>query len=98
VNVGEGEQGYDDMVSAFRDNMRGSYLRIIMINPLHESVPSTIAMMQVTCNRFTAEDVEEQWTRLRGLWNTHLRDVLGSLIGPGSDGDARRFARCSVNS
>ena len=80
------------MVDAYENNVRACYLRIIVINPLHENVPSVIVMLQATCNRFTAEDVDVQWTRLRELWQKHLRPVPGVLIGPGSDGDERRFS------
>ena len=80
------------MVDAYENNVKACYLRIIVINPLHENVPSVIVMLQATCNRFTAEDVDVQWTRLRELWQKHLRPVLGVLIGPGSDGDERRFS------
>ena len=91
VRVGVGEEGYNNMVKAYQQNKRACYIRIIMINPLHEKVPSVIVMVQATCNCFTAADVAEQWDRLRTLYRTHLRHVLGVLIGPGSDGDARRF-------
>jgi hypothetical protein len=100
VHVGEGVAGYNNMVNAFQHNMRASYLRIIMINPLHERVPSVIAMMQATCNRFSKGDVDDQWRRFRVLYNVHLRPVLGMLVGPGSDGDERRFTlqRASMTS
>ena len=48
MHVGVGEDGYNNMVNAYNDNVRSSYLRIITINPLHEDVPSVICMLQTT--------------------------------------------------
>ena len=83
------------MRDAFTSRVRAGYCRLIVANPLHPGLPKLILMVQATCNRFKAEDVRNQWTRLDQLWNraggVNLRTILGPLIGHGSDGDARRF-------
>ena len=90
VHVWEGAAGYNNMANAFQHNMRASYLRISMINPLHELVPSAIAMMQVTRNRFSKDDVEDQWRRFRVLYNAHLRPVQAVMV---TSGDSRSSER-----
>lgn len=49
-------------------------------------------MLQCTCNGFKADMVRDQWKRIRVLWNRTggLGEILGPLVGHGSDGDARR--------
>lgn len=87
------------MVDACSGRVRGGYCRAIIINPLHPELPKLVVMVQVTCNRFKATDVRDQWRRLYALWYRpdageigNLGKILGPLIGHGSDGDARRYA------
>lgn len=46
--MGDGAEGYNNMIGAYENNVRASYCRIITINPLHEKVPCVIAMLQAT--------------------------------------------------
>ena len=46
--MGDGAEGYNNMIDAYENNVRASYCRIITINPLHEDVPSVICMLQTT--------------------------------------------------
>ena len=57
------------MRDAFTSRVRAGYCRLIVANPLHPGLPKLILMVQATCNRFKAEDVRNQWTRLDQLWN-----------------------------
>ena len=62
----------------------------IMINPLQPGLPKIPIMIMPTCNKFTSKFVKGQWSKLKSLYNKHLCDTLGPLIGHASDGDARR--------
>lgn len=79
---------------AFATFQRGGYGRLMVINPLHPTLPKLAVLFQATCNRFDAAFVRQQWELVQQLWQTHLSapSVLGPLIGHASDGDARR--RC----
>ena len=83
IKVGD---SYADLTEAFQRYTVGSYARVIMINPLHPHLPAFPVFLMPTCNRFTTEDVRAQWIELERLYNQHLLNVLGPLIGesPGS--------------
>ena len=96
--IGDDDGSYERMRCAFTDRVRGGYCRAIIVNPLHPDLPKLVVVVQVTCNRFTAAHVRDQWDRLRALWyrgdageRGNLGKILGPLIGHASDGDARRF-------
>jgi hypothetical protein len=88
--VGNDDGALIRLLDHFSDDKRGCYLRVLMVNPLHERLPSLPLVLQATCNKFTRADVAAQWARARELWKDEFADVL-DLIGHGSDGDGRRF-------
>ena len=63
-----------------------------MVNPLLKGLPKLVLVLQCTCNGFKAPHVKAQWVAIRRLWHRPggLGDILGPLVGHGSDGDARR--------
>jgi hypothetical protein len=79
-------------MSAAAERRRGGFCRAIVVNPLLVGLPKLVLMLQCTCNGFKAAMVRDQWHRIRKLWNRKggLGEILGSLVGHGSDGDARR--------
>ncbi len=89
VHVGMGEDGYNNIVNAFRDLAIGCHARAILINPLHPGYPKVPVLIQPTCNRFDADFVKNQWLQISQFYNEHLR-FIGPLIGQASDGDSRR--------
>ena len=90
VRVGEGEDGYRNIVSAFENSIIGSYGRLIMINTLHPSLPNIPILVMPTCNTFTHKMVEEQLRKAYLYYEKHVESTLGPLVGPSSDGDSRR--------
>ncbi len=76
IVVGDEEMGYNKIANAFRECCKGKYARIIMVNPLHEKLPQLLLACSVTCNRFKANWVREQWERIEVLWNNHVKDNL----------------------
>ena len=90
VPVGEGEEGYENIVNAFRTLKRGTHARAVIINPLHPELPKIPILIQPTCNRFDNQFVRRQWDTIEALYNDYLEDIVGPLIGNASDGDSRR--------
>ena len=90
VNVGEGEEGYNTITSAFQEYKIGSYARAIILNPLHPNLPRVAVLCMPTCNRFDTAFVHRQWQEVQRLYEHDLEPVIGPLIGNSSDGDSRR--------
>ena len=90
VRVGDGEEGYNTIFSAFRNNVIGNYARAIILNPLLPNLPRLPILIMPTCNRFDTEFVHRQWQDIERLFEGELEATLGPLIGHSSDGDSRR--------
>ena len=90
VRVGDGEEGYNTIFSAFRNNIIGNYARAIILNPLLPNLPRLPILIMPTCNRFDTEFVHRQWQDIERLFEGELEATLGPLIGHSSDGDSRR--------
>ena len=88
--VGDGQTGYTNVATAFKTQKIGSYGRVVMICPLHSQLAPVPLLICATCNCFTSDYVRSQWCSLSELCSTHLRQVLGPMIGHASDGDSRR--------
>ncbi len=91
IKVGDGEDGYMRSTSSFEENKIGSLAWAVIINPLHPDMPKISIFMNPTCNRFNAAFVKHQWQGIKCLYDLHLGDTLGPLIGQASDGDARKW-------
>ena len=59
--VGVGEEGYNNIVSAFQDYKIGTHARAMIINPLHPDLPKITVLVHPTCNRFDSAFVRDQW-------------------------------------
>ena len=90
VKVGDGEEGYNNIFSAFRNNVIGNYARAIILNPFLPNLPRLPILIMPTCNRFDTEFVHRQWQEIERLFEDKLEATLGPLIGHSSDGDSRR--------
>jgi hypothetical protein len=88
--VGNGESGYSSIVDSFRMNVKGSFARVIMVNPLHDKLPKLVLVVSCTCNRFNSSWVRNQWETIDTLWQDSCGLVIGPIIGHSSDGDSRR--------
>ncbi|KAL2644061.1 hypothetical protein R1flu_011648 [Riccia fluitans] len=90
VEVGSGESCYSKIVESFEQKIQGSYARVVIVNPLHEKLPSLIVYASVTCNLFTASWVRDHWKGLKQRWDKCCRQVVGPVLDHANDGDARR--------
>ena len=90
VQVGNGEDGYNNITTAFRDLKIANYARAIIVNPLLPNVPKLTLLVMPTCNRFDHKFVYHQWQKTTNLYQEHLESALGPVIGHSSDGDQRR--------
>ena len=90
IPVGDGEDGYNNIVDAFRDMKIGTHARAVIINPIHPDLPKFPILLHATCNRFDSDFVKDQWDRIDVLYREYLEGELGPLIGHSSDGDSRR--------
>ena len=43
--VGFGEYGYNNILKSFRNNRAGRFARVIMVNPLHQILPSFVLVV-----------------------------------------------------
>ena len=89
-HVGNGESGYAAIVDSFRQNDKGSFARVIMVNPLHALLPRLVLAVSSTCNRFNSDWVRNQWNTIDTLWQDSYGPILGPIVGHSSDGDSRR--------
>ena len=88
--VGDGEEAYAQFVEAFQNNGVAGFARVILINPVHQDMPPLVVLLQAVCSKFDHQMVKGQWDSIKQLYNQHLLDVLGPLVGHASDGDSRR--------
>ena len=73
---------YEQLLQMFKDHHIGGYARVIMLNPLHPSLPCMPVYLQCSCNRFNTQHVKQQWDELERLYaDSGLSNVLGPLIG-----------------
>ena len=90
IVIGDGEEGYNTIIQASKSYIIGSYGRLIMINPLHPSLPKIPILIMPTCNTFDNNMVCNQMERIMNNYDKYIAPVLGPLVGPSSDGERRR--------
>ena len=90
VKVEDGEEGFRNIVNAFKEYKIGSFGRAILLNPLHPNLPRIAVLVMPTCNKFDHRFVYRQWQEVKRLYDQELKDIVGPLIGNSSDGDSRR--------
>ena len=82
---------YQGILDLCDDNIIGSYLRIIVIGPLHAGFPMLPLVVQCTNNTFIKNHVMIQWKAVYALAAEFFFDVFRTLpLGNASDGDQRR--------
>lgn len=59
VLVGSGDDGYENIVSMFKSFTQGMYACVVIVNPLHKSLPHLALCAIATCNRFDANWVRQ---------------------------------------
>jgi len=93
VSIGDDDQSFQRMVNSFTNDVRGTYVRIMVVNPLVSWLPKLVCFICSTCNRFDAHPhVSEQWQIASACFKKHLGPLHMEEIGKDSDGDARRYA------
>ena len=91
VVIGDKDDAYEIIEGAWRDYQLAGYLRLMVVNPLHEGLPALAVLAHATCNRFDAAWVRDQWRRTDALADELISPHLGERLGRASDGDARRY-------
>ena len=96
VTVGDGEEGYNNIVKMVLEQEWASYLYICVLQPLADHVPNQTVLIYPTCNRFDHEPhLEHFWKLIFDLFYEILVLKAGlpvMLEGKGADGDSRE--RC----
>jgi hypothetical protein len=88
--VEEGEVGYESIVDAFQNFKTGSFVRVIMVNPLHAKLSRLVLAISCTYNCFDSSWVRKQWAHIDRLWKLHCENQVGLIVGHAFDGDSRR--------
>ena len=88
--VGSGSDGYNNIVDSFSNNHVGGFARIVMVNPLHQSLLRLVLVVNCTCNCFNAAWVRRQWKVIEKLWVDKCKDIVGSIVGHANNGDSRK--------
>ena len=88
--VGSGEEGYCQLLESFGKNRKGTFARVVVVNPLHERLPRLVLIVCCTCNCFNSDWVRGQWDTIDRLWEEECLAAVGPIIGHASDGDSRR--------
>ena len=96
--IGDDDNAYVRLVDAFRNNRIAGFARVILLNPVHQDLPPFVVLLQAVCNKFDHTMVRDQWNNIVELYNNHLLNVLGPLVGHASDGDSRRCKLHLANS
>ena len=92
IILGDTDDVFTVIEGHHRELQHAGYLRLVVVNPLHEKLPALAVMAHATCNRFTSAWIRKEWQSMEALAEKHLSPKLGVFKGHGSDGDARRFA------
>jgi hypothetical protein len=87
--VGVGDEGYNKIVDTFRLDKIGAFARVIVVNPLHASLPRLVLSLSCTCNCFDASWMRLHWKSIESLWIQYCEYDVGPVVGHASDGDSR---------
>jgi len=89
--ISDGVQDLEKLKKIVFSSHFASYVRIVMLNPLHKALPSVAIGLMFTCNKFDHDThVLPQWMAMEEAFD----EVFGKFMmrtGHDSDGDARRF-------
>lgn len=73
-------------MSTFEHSTKSMHVRVVIINPLHESLPKLALYTIFTYNKFIASWVRDHWVQLK----MNIIEKISILPGHASDDDARR--------
>ena len=59
--VGVEEPGYQKILDSFQSNKVGGFAKVIMVNPLHQSLPRLVLVVCCTCYCFNSSWMRKQW-------------------------------------
>lgn len=76
-------------MSTFEEYSKSSYARVVIVNPLHESLHKLAFCVTTTSNWFNIYWMREHWNGLKMSWDDNCRSGVGPLLGHHSNGDAR---------
>ena len=80
--VGDDDTSYDRMFTHAEASRCSTYLRALIINPLHQALPQLPCLLAGTCLTFTADDyVIPQWEQKYAWHRKHLGTDLGATGG-----------------
>jgi len=90
--LGSGVEAFHRIERGGLEDKRGSYLRAVMVVPLHPRLPALPIVVHCTCLSFDHQWIHRSWERLVGFCRIALRDSLGPQPqGHGSDGASPLF-------
>ena len=90
--LGSGVGAFHRIERGGLEDKRGSYLRSVMVVPLHPRLPALPIVVHCTCLSFDHQWIHRSWERLVGFCRIALRDSLGPQPqGHGSDGASPLF-------
>ena len=78
------------MLESFSSNRRGSFARVVVVNPLHDKLPWLVLVACCTCNCFNSGWVKNQWEVIDRMWEKSCLAAVGPILGHASDGDSRK--------
>jgi hypothetical protein len=59
--VGSGNDDYNTIIDSFTNNRVGEFARVVMVNPVHQSLLMFVLVVHCTCNCFNVAWVCRQW-------------------------------------
>ena len=76
VPVGDGEEGYNAITSAFNSYKIGTFAQAIILNPLHPKLPRLPVLIMATCNKFDSDFVFRQWPGVQRLYEAEIEPIV----------------------
>jgi hypothetical protein len=68
-------------MDAFTNNKLSGFVRIVVVNPLHQDLHRLVLVVCAICNCFDAEWVRRQWEVNAKLWEEECEQVIGLYWG-----------------
>ena len=88
--VGDVHDGYNKLIEFFILYKVEGFVKVIVVNPLHEKLPRLVLVACCISRCFDSAWIRAQWKKIDDLWTQHCYVAVGPIIGHASDGDSRR--------
>ena len=88
--VGCGNDGYNKILECFKSHKIGGFARVVVVCPLHTSLPCLVLVVCATCNYYDSLWVRKQWGFIDHLREHDCKDIVGSIVGHSNDGDSHQ--------